>query len=216
MLYKTGKMNINDPQPSTIRNYYRVQASVYDATRWSFLFGRNKLLAQLPIESFQETTLLEVGCGTGRNLRILAKRHPNLRLTGVDVSPDMLTRAEKATKGYAGQVQLFEAPYPSESFQLTDPVDIVLFSYSLTMFNPGWEDAIKRAWNDLRPGGHIAVVDFHNTPLAPFRWWLDNNHVRMDGHLLPYLQQHFRTEFLSIQPAWFGIWSHFMFVGIKI
>jgi S-adenosylmethionine-diacylgycerolhomoserine-N-methlytransferase len=159
--------------------------------------------------------LLEVGCGTGHNLRFLAKNHPNLRLIGVDVSPDMLAQASKSTAPYSRQVQLFEQAYGAAPLKLAQAPDFVLFSYALTMFNPGWEAAVEQALADLPTGGRIAVADFHDTPSGAFRWWMSQNHVRMEGHLLPFLQSKFRTELLEMHPAWGGLWRYFLYVGRK-
>ncbi len=202
-------------QPAAMRGYYRWHAAIYDATRWTFLLGRNTLLGHLPIQDAQEQTLLEVGCGTGHNLQLLAEQHPQLQLIGVDVSSDMLARASRSADKYAQRVQLFERPYAAAAMTLTQPLDFVLFSYALTMFNPGWEEAITSAWEDLSPGGRIAVVDFHRTPSHLFRWWMGKNHVRMEGHLLPQLQGRFRTELLEIRPVFFGLWEYFMYIGVK-
>lgn len=207
---------ISLPQSDTIRRYYRWHALIYDATRWTFLLGRNEILKKLGLEKMPSAALLEVGCGTGRNLRILAARHPNVSLTGIDVSNDMLERAFKATASYSRRVLLLEAAYsPEMRIKLAQKPDFVLFSYALTMFNPGWEAAIERAWQDLPVGGHIAVVDFHATPVAGFAWWMGKNHVRMDGHLLPYLQAKFTPVQQIVRPAYLGLWQYFIFIGQK-
>jgi S-adenosylmethionine-diacylgycerolhomoserine-N-methlytransferase len=205
----------NSVQQQNMRNYYRWHAAVYDATRWSFLFGRAALLRKLPIPPRASASLLEVGCGTGHNLRLLARRHPELHLLGVDVSPDMLDRTARAMARYSRRVQLFEQAYGIEPVKYQQAPDIILFSYALTMFNPGWEAAIEQALNDLEPGGRIAVVDFHDTPSRFFRWWMGRNHVRMDAHLLPRLQSRFKTETLEVRSAWFGLWRYFLYVGEK-
>ena len=86
------------------------------------------------------------------------------------------------------------------------PVDLVTFSYSLTMI-PDWFAAIDRAFNNLRPGGQIAVVDFFVSRKYPepgqvrhgwfTRSWLpvwfatDNVHPSRDH--IPYLQGRFET-----------------------
>ncbi len=206
----------SSPQPETMRQFYRVHAMIYDATRWTFLHGRGEVIQRLELPLLSEQTLLEVGCGTGHNLALLARQFAAMQLIGVDVSPHMLTRAASATKRFSSRVRLFEAPYAPGGFSLQEPVDAILFSYSLTMFNPGWETALDRVLTDLRPGGQVAVVDFHDTRSRLFRRWMDLNHVRMDGHLLPALQERFRTEYLSVRSGGIGLWQYFLFVGRKV
>lgn len=200
-------------QTDFIRHYYRGHAGIYDLTRWAFLFGRQELLEQLP--GREEQYLAEVGCGTGRNLRQLGRMHPRWRLTGVDVSPDMLTMAARATALFGHRVSLLEEPFGAGTFGAQDSPDIVLFSYSLTMFNPGWEEAILQARAALKPGGHIAVVDFHDTNSRPLRWWMDRHRVRLDGHLLPYLEAQFQPRLSEVHKAWGGMWQYFLFIGQK-
>ncbi|MCB0543228.1 MAG: class I SAM-dependent methyltransferase [Saprospiraceae bacterium] len=204
---------MSEHQAESMRHYYRIHAGIYDATRWTFLFGRKAILKKLPYEREVQQTLLEVGCGTGHNLSFLARRYPNFQLIGMDVSADMLAQAAKRLTRYSRRTRLLEKAYGTQPCALAP--DAILFSYALTMFNPGWEAAIECAWNDLPPGGRIAVVDFHDSPSRLFRWWMAKNHVRMEGHLLPALQSRFRTEFLGIRPAWQGLWRYTMFIGVK-
>jgi len=202
-------------QEAAMRRYYRWQSMIYDLTRWAFLFGRNEILNRLPVVENTDLMLLEVGCGTGRNLRRLAKQYQNMRLMGLDVSPDMLQRAAKATSSYSRRVLLLEKIYGPKPSSLSETPDLVLFSYALTMFNPGWEQAIAQAAADLPMGGYIAVVDFHDTPSRLFRWWMGKNHVRMDRHLLPLLESTFQTEYRSTRRAFFGLWRYVIFIGKK-
>lgn len=89
--------------------------------------------------------------------------------------------------------------------------DLVLFSYALSMFNPGWHEALQAALESLSSTGRLAFVDFHETPVSGFEHWMGLNHVRMNGHLLPELQSLFGTSKLSIHKAFFGVWSYFLF-----
>lgn len=209
-------IKVADParQPQDMQRYYRWQSVIYDATRWSFLFGRNEILERIPVRQNVAFQVLEVGCGTGRNLRRLAARYPQLRLTGFDVSPDMLQRAAKATASFSRRICLMEKAYGAPAVLPATP-DAILFSYALTMFNPGWERAIEQAAADLPSGGYVAVVDFHNTPSRLFRWWMGKNHVRMDGHLLPLLESAFETEYVSVRSAFLGLWTYVIFIGKK-
>ena len=75
---------------SPLPGYYRFHARIYDATRWSFLFGRDRLI-NLAAETVARDGLerparvAEIGCGTGRNLLALSRALPGASITGVDL-----------------------------------------------------------------------------------------------------------------------------------
>jgi len=81
------------------------------------------------------------------------------------------------------------------------------------MMHKNWESVIEYAQQDLKPGGLIAVVDFHDSSFSWFKRWMGMNHVRMDGHLLPRLQSLFRSLHLEVNHAYGGLWSYFLFIG---
>jgi S-adenosylmethionine-diacylgycerolhomoserine-N-methlytransferase len=193
---------------STMESYYRFHSRIYDATRWCFLFGRAEIIDR--VRSRPARRILEVGCGTGKNLAALRRAFPRAEITGLDISKSMLEVAQK-TIDDAG-VCFLHQPYdkPAAEAQL---FDLILFSYSLSMINPGWERAIECAHRDLAPGGRIAVVDFRDTPLWMFRRWMAANHVRMENHLLPRLKETYETEYASVHRAFGGMWSYFLFIG---
>src|SRR5262245_13261722 len=153
-----GSPMMAQTEGTPIERYYRLHSRIYDATRWSFLFGRSRLLHALADEAPRR--ILEVGCGTGRNLVALGQRFPHASLAGVDLSPAMLSIASRKLeqRGLAAEwhQRAYHAPLSPE-----EPFDLVVFSYALSMFNPGFESAIEAAHADLAPGGKIAVVDFH-------------------------------------------------------
>jgi S-adenosylmethionine-diacylgycerolhomoserine-N-methlytransferase len=124
----------------------------------------------------------------------------------------MLRRARRRLAKLGCAADLTQAAYPADLPPAEAP-DLMVFSYSLSMFNPGWEQAIEAAARDLVPGGWLAVVDFHATRQAWFRSWMRHNHVRMEGHLLPKLQRCFETNRADIRPAWGGLWDHCLFLG---
>jgi S-adenosylmethionine-diacylgycerolhomoserine-N-methlytransferase len=205
----------DNTQVETIRNYYRLQARIYQATRWSFLFGRKQMITALKLPWTSEKTIVEVGCGTGHNLYTLAKNYKNLQLIGIDISTDMLSVAAKKLQRFAKRVVFLEKPYAPGHWNLPAKPDIILFSYCLTMINPGWEAALQRASEDLSEGGAIAVVDFYGSRFGFFRRWMGFNHVRMEQHLLPVLEKLFKTVHLEVHQAYGGLWTYFLFVGEK-
>lgn len=200
-----------DRSHQALERYYRLHSGVYDLTRWSFLLGREALIRRVSAR-LSPAAILEVGCGTGRNLRQLGRRFPQARLYGVDLSADMLAVAAKKLQRLAPRLTLIKAAYdrparPAPSF------DLVVFSYALSMFNPGWEEALAAAGRDLAPGGALAVVDFHDSWSPLFKRWMGLNHVRLDGHLLQGLRARFPLHESAIRPAYGGLWSYFLFIG---
>lgn len=210
-----SQSNARQQQVERIRSYYTFQSRIYDLTRWSFLFGRSAILESLPFEYEQPFHLLEVGCGTGRNLQKLQKRFPEARLSGMDVSADMLGQARRRLKSKPGII-LLEQPYGDEFYSWTGKLDAILFSYALTMINPQWEALIHQAYKDLRPGGVIAVVDFHDSQFPFFKRHMSGHHVRMDSHLQPVLEDNFKPIKSKVKNAYLGLWEYLLFVGEKV
>lgn len=200
-------------QRQKMENYYRFQAKIYDSTRWTFLFGRSGLIRLIP--DLQEgSTILEVGCGTGYNLIRLAKKFPNCTIYGLDTSETMIEKSRKKT-AQLPNVRLLHEPYGIPSSKRPEKADIIVFSYSLSMINPQWPALIDSALHDLKPGGYLAVVDFEYSRFRWFRWHMGNNHVRMEKHLLPYLNERFQTENKFSKAAYGGIWYYFAYIGRK-
>ncbi|MCO6476264.1 MAG: class I SAM-dependent methyltransferase [Phaeodactylibacter sp.] len=204
-----------EEQNRAIERYYQLQSRIYNATRWAFLFGRRRVIRALPFPIEKRAQILEVGCGAGHNLRQLARWFPNACITGLDVSSRMISKAAEATAPFWNRVELVQEPYGYGSGQFRGKMDAILFSYSLTMANPQWREFLFQAQEDLKPGGYIAVVDFHDSRFPWFRAHMANRHVRMDGHLLPFLNKEFEPLSSEVQPAYRGLWEYFSFVGRK-
>lgn len=198
---------------SPLEAYYRFHARIYDLTRWSFLFKRAALI-QILARSNHPDNILEVGCGTGNNLIKLRKRFYTARITGLDLSQAMLNQASKRLARVSSPVSLRHGAY-HRPLKPKRPFDLILFSYALSMFNPGWEEALDFAKEDLAEDGKIAVVDFHHSNWRLFRNWMGLNHVKMERHLLPKLSQSFTPQYSKTHEAYLGLWSYFLFIGTK-
>lgn len=200
-----------------LKRYYRMHAKVYDATRWSFLFGRQKII-ELADKSIKPKKILEIGCGTGRNLSALAKTFPDANISGVDLSSDMLSVANKKIQSYSDRVKLVENKYDvplKDDEGNIEEYDLILFSYALSMFNPGWDIAIQSAREQLSEKGIIAIVDFQKSRFKTYRNWMHLNHVKMQDHLLPELEKQFKPVINRSCHAYLGVWEYLMFIGKK-
>lgn len=202
-------------QSDTMQRYYAWQSKIYDATRWSFLFGRKKIIDILPFKKDATIKILEIGCGTGYNIERMARQFPNAQIIGLDASSHMIDKAKINTSAFSGRVSLERRPYFFGESQYSEQMDLILFSYSLTMINPQWRDLILQARRDLRKGGYVAVADFYNSNFQFFKNHMGNHHVRMDGHLTPLLEAEFERQELMVKPAYGGVWHYFMYIGKK-
>jgi S-adenosylmethionine-diacylgycerolhomoserine-N-methlytransferase len=197
----------------SLAGYYRLHSKFYDLTRWSFLFGRSSLVQRITKEKVPDR-ILEVGCGTGTNLAGLANAFPTAELFGLDLSEDMLQKAASKLASHGARTRFLHQAY-NEPVRNGQPFDLILFSYSLSMFNPGWEQALDAAGEDLSESGIVAVVDFHNTPFDFFARWMAMNHVRLGSHLLEGLRERFKPLYDQSRAAWLGVWRYFQFIGTK-
>jgi ubiquinone/menaquinone biosynthesis C-methylase UbiE len=107
--------------------------------------------------------VLDVGTGPGVLLVELARRRSDVRLTGVDLSPDMIAAASRNLSEYGERAtarvgDATDLPFPDTSF------DMIVSSISLHHWDHP-DRAARELARVLRPGGRLVVYDF---PFAPF------------------------------------------------
>lgn len=149
---------------------YARQRHIYDLTRKYFLLGRDRLIARLNVPV--GGTVLEVGCGTGRNLIAVARRYPDAALFGLDISEAMLAtaRANVARAGLADRIVLAQADataFDPQALFGRGGFDRVFLSYTLSMI-PDWRAALRQG--ALATGGTLALVDFGQQERLPRPW----------------------------------------------
>lgn len=133
---------------------------VYDfvARRLLRAFYR-RIAADLAASIPTDAAVLDVGTGPGVLLVELAQRRPDVRLTGVDLSPDMISAAGR-NLGERGSVRVADAtdlPFPDAAF------DVIVSSISLHHWDHPDRAAAELA-RVLRPGGRLVVYDFLFAP----------------------------------------------------
>ncbi|MCG5483833.1 MAG: methyltransferase domain-containing protein [Sinorhizobium meliloti] len=173
----------NEGQAHLMDRMYRYQRYIYDFTRKYYLFGRDTLIREL--NPPPGASVLEVGCGTGRNLAVLGELYPDARLFGLDISAEMLATAKAklrrrnrpdAVLRVADATNFTAASFDQEGF------DRIVISYALSMV-PEWEKAVDAAIAALKPGGSLHIVDFGQQEGWPagfrrlLQAWLGRFHV---------------------------------------
>ncbi len=145
---------------------YRRIASFYDVVVEPF----NKALRRYVIkvaEPSQGMKVLEVGCGTGANLRLFADA--GCEITGVDLSPAMIDVA-RLKLGEGADLHLGDAadmPFPDRSFDLVVSF-LTLHEMPLAVRGP----VVCEMARVLGRDGRILMVDFHPGPYRFPKGWM--------------------------------------------
>jgi S-adenosylmethionine-diacylgycerolhomoserine-N-methlytransferase len=195
-LNRAAKATDRGSHAALMDKVYRRQRHFYDLTRKYYLLGRDRLVREMAAAPGQ--SIVEIGCGTARNLIRMAEAYPETKLYGLDASAQMLLTASEAVArdGFAARIALKQAlaeeltPALFESAQLFDHT---VFSYSLSMI-PDWRGALLAAANATRPQGLVHIVDFGDLkklwrPAAHgLRRWLRLFHVAPRDELLQQLE----------------------------
>lgn len=159
---------------------YRYQRLIYDVTRRFFLLGRDHLISTL--SPGRDARVLEIACGTGRNLAMISKRYPDCALYGLDISDEMLRTAHDKLGLRATLAKADACTFEARQIFGTAQFDRIILSYSVSMI-PDWQAALETSVRHLSPGGQLHVVDFGNQAGLPMWFrsillrWLAKFHV---------------------------------------
>jgi ubiquinone/menaquinone biosynthesis C-methylase UbiE len=147
-------------------DFDRRQSRSYDRlARWTLGGLYRRVAGDIVGSAPQAGVVLDVGTGPGRLLHEVAARRHDLKLSGADLSPDMITVAEQVAEssGLGHRISFRVAdvtalPYPEDS------VDLIVSTLSMHHW-PEIEPAVAELARVLRPGGRIMIYDFRFTPM---------------------------------------------------
>jgi demethylmenaquinone methyltransferase/2-methoxy-6-polyprenyl-1,4-benzoquinol methylase len=158
------QLHSSTPRADRVRGFYERVAGQYDrGIELYALLGyragayRRRAVQVLGVRPGQ--TVVDIGCGTGKNLSLLADAvGPKGHVVGVDFSASMLEQARTLTDRHRlANVDLVEAD--AATFVFPDGLDRVIATFSLSMMpEPGV--VIARAAMALPLDGRLAVLDF--------------------------------------------------------
>jgi ubiquinone/menaquinone biosynthesis C-methylase UbiE len=185
------------PATDAVRGHYDKTASRYDRQIKFFervLFGDGRQW----VCSQAQGDVLEIAAGTGRNLRHYP---PDVRVTGIELSPAMLelARREAAAAGRDADLRVGDAQaleFPDESF------DTVVCTLSLCTI-PDDRAAVAEAKRVLRPGGRFLLLEHVRSPVPAIRIGqrlLEPLMLRFEhDHLLREPLDHLRAEGFGVE-----------------
>ena len=175
-----------------ISDHYNGESHYYDETR----FGERALISRRIMDEessefllnlIRGNSVLELGVGTGRYGLILSER--GYDFVGIDLSPNMLKKAEKkqAFTGINFQVIRMDAKklgFHEEAFD--NVICICTFG-----FLPNPEDVIKEAYRVLVPGGRF-LITYLDRDYLPYTFWTWVNKSPQYGFITLYRYQEVR------------------------
>jgi ubiquinone/menaquinone biosynthesis C-methylase UbiE len=153
-----GHLSTERPLGEITGQYDRVARfyKVFEPLYLIFPVARRKAVAALGLKPGD--TVLEIGAGTGRNFPYLVEAvGPSGQVIAVDASEGMLREARKLVerRGWSN-VSLHQQD--AAHLQIDHDVDAALFSLSYSAM-PEPRRALALAWERLRPGARLAVMD---------------------------------------------------------
>jgi phosphatidylethanolamine/phosphatidyl-N-methylethanolamine N-methyltransferase len=151
-----------------VRAAYRRWASIYDNVFGGVSsFGRRRAAAAA--NRLPGLQVLEAGVGTGLALPIYA---PGKRITGIDLSSEMLTLARKRVtdEGLSNVDALLEMDAEATDFE-DGAFDIAVAMFVASVV-PNPRLLLAEMRRVVRPGGHILFVNHFAATKGP-RWWIE-------------------------------------------
>lgn len=174
--------------------FFDLRAAGYDEYMRDFIFADTTFTqfyqaVSSPIEKTDESlNILDLGCGTGLEIEALIQRVPNARITGVDVSENMLELLKKSYASYMNQITLVEDSYLTMPFG-TRTCDHIISAMSIHhLLRDAKRDLYVKIHSALKPGGKyiegdsVIPADMESQFLAEYHKDLEGMPQAEDGH----------------------------------
>ena len=163
-------------------------------------------------------SVLEIGCGTGRNFSCLHDAvGPVGHIYGVDISPGMLGKAQELRDAnHWHNIELNECD--AADYAAPAPLDGVLFSLSYNTM-PHHRAVLRKAWGQLRPGGRLVIMDAKlprgpgGQLILPFSLWLMKHTMLGNPLIRPWKELAAIAEHFDMAERLFG--SYYICRGMK-
>lgn len=132
--------------------------------RWPFRGMYRRIAAEVGAAAPRGATVLDVGTGPGQLLVELGRRRPDLRITGIDLSPDMVALAGDNVRraGLGDRVTIRAADVADLPFE-DGSFDLVVSTLSMHHW-AAVAPAVAELARVLRPGGAAWIYDLRSVP----------------------------------------------------
>lgn len=123
-------------------------------------FEEKRLLAEQFELTSEPVEILDLGCGTGLEIKYILKRSPKARFLGIDLSEAMLESLRKKYQAVLDQIELIKGSYFDYDFG-RNRFDYVVASATMHHWLPEKKIPLyKRIFASLKPGGKFSNDDY--------------------------------------------------------
>ncbi|MBD3223930.1 MAG: methyltransferase domain-containing protein [Caldithrix sp.] len=128
---------------------------------WSWLTESKAAKKVIDLAEIEDRkSVLEVACGTGVVFELIVHRNPNGENIGIDLSPDMLSKARKRVKKESGNFELREGDALNLDFN-DKTFDILINNFMVDLMPEETFDKIAQEFHRvLKPQGVLAISTF--------------------------------------------------------
>jgi len=160
---RTSAEGIEDP--SAAQAYNRI-------SQWpQFKLLRRMIVGEIR-KYHPEGIIVDVGCGPGYLVAVIAKSFPHLHIIGVDIADEMVQLASKnlSSLGFGEQVEFRQGDVQALPFD-NNAVDFVVSTFSLHHWSEP-SASMKEIYRVLKPGGQFLIFDLRRDARRFFYWLL--------------------------------------------
>lgn len=128
---------------------------------------RNKVVKM--VTDTNPKTILDVATGTGDLAIALAKKNPQAKITGFDLSAGMLEHGRKkiANKSLSEQIEMIQGDAENMPFE-DDTFDAITVAFGVRNFET-LEKGLKEIHRVLKPGGIFVILEFSQPEKFPMK-----------------------------------------------
>lgn len=154
-----------DPSTTVMQRAYRVWAPVYDIVCGGLFLSSRRTAAAMARASGRH--VLEIGVGTGLSLQDYG---PHNEIVGIDLSPEMIAKAEKRAEIECVASSCVLAVMDAHQLTYADAIfDVVVAQFVITLVEDA-ERVLDECRRVVRPGGQIILVNHFYSETGIAAW----------------------------------------------
>lgn len=147
-----------------IKKHFSKTVDDYDAVADKVVFKNDELHDQLigaiPFDKNKELMILDLGCGTGHGMHLIAKLFPNAKITGIDFSPKMIKKSRENLLAIKNRIKLLEIDFNDYPFD--QKYDVIVSAIAIHNSTHSQKKKLfKKIFNSLNDGGLFNNADFY-------------------------------------------------------